>query len=194
MNSGSIGKGVHLMLPDTKGDGSMLRILIDVNNKIQKALQAILIVIASVLLAVNIAQIIGRNVFFYSLPWSEQLSTALFIWSIFLGIHLVVQEDGELKIEVLHFKSLKKQLLLEAIQDAFSLVMIVIFLISSILFLQNSIQFPQKVSSLPIDMSVIYSVMPVSFFLLTLQKFANLLERLEKWRTFEKSDNQEVRK
>ena len=182
------------MLPDTKGDGSMLRILIDVNNKIQKALQAILIVIASVLLAVNIAQIIGRNVFFYSLPWSEQLSTALFIWSIFLGIHLVVQEDGELKIEVLHFKSLKKQLLLEAIQDAFSLVMIVIFLISSILFLQNSIQFPQKVSSLPIDMSVIYSVMPVSFFLLTLQKFANLLERLEKWRTFEKSDNQEVRK
>lgn len=170
----------------------MLRFLTELNNTIQKALQAILIVISSVLLAVNIAQIVGRNLFFYSLPWSEQLSTALFIWSIFLGIHLVIQEDGELKIEVLHFRSPQKQLGLEIIQDFFSLVMIGIFLVSSVLFLKNSIAFPQKVSSMPINMYVIYSVMPVSFLLIALQKFTNLLGRVEKLNAIRKKSQKEV--
>ena len=170
----------------------MLRFLTELNNTIQKALQAILIVISSVFLAVNIAQIVGRNLFFYSLPWSEQLSTALFIWSIFLGIHLVIQEDGELKIEVLHFRSPQKQLGLEIIQDFFSLVMIGIFLVSSVLFLKNSIAFPQKVSSMPINMYVIYSVMPVSFLLIALQKFTNLLGRVEKLNAIRKQSQKEV--
>ena len=170
----------------------MLRFLTELNNTIQKALQAILIVISSVLLAVNIAQIVGRNLFFYSLPWSEQLSTALFIWSIFLGIHLVIQEDGELKIEVLHFRSPQKQLGLEIIQDFFSLVMIGIFLVSSVLFFKNSIVFPQKVSSMPINMYVIYSVMPVSFLLIALQKFTNLLGRVEKLNAIRKQSQKEV--
>lgn len=141
---------------------------------IQKILQGLLIVISLMLLFINIAQIAGRNLFFYSLPWSEQLSTCLFIWSIFLGFHLVIKEDAELKIEALHFKNEKSQLILDILRDVISLFVIVVFFISSLSFLQNSLRFPQKMSSMSINMYVVYSIMPISFFLMALQKFTNL--------------------
>lgn len=152
----------------------MIRFLERLSVCIQKILQGLLIVISLTLLFVNIAQIAGRNLFFYSLPWSEQLSTWLFIWSIFLGFHLVIKEDAELKIEALHFSNQKGQLLLDILRDAVSLFVIVVFFTSSLLFLQNSLRFPQKMSSMPINMYVVYSIMPVSFFLMALQKLTNL--------------------
>lgn len=62
----------------------MTKCLLTLSNWIQKFLQGILLIIGTLLTAVNIAQIVGREIHF-SLPWSEQLSTWLLIWTIFLG-------------------------------------------------------------------------------------------------------------
>lgn len=46
-------------------------------------------------------QIITRYVFFYSLPWSEELSRYLFIWLILFGACLGIYENREIKIDIL---------------------------------------------------------------------------------------------
>lgn len=81
----------------------MTKCLLTLSNWIQKFLQGILLIIGTLLTAVNIAQIVGREIHF-SLPWSEQLSTWLLIWTIFLGYHLVIKNDAELTIDAIHFK------------------------------------------------------------------------------------------
>lgn len=156
----------------------MVKCLLKFSEWIQKVLQGVLLIIGTLLTAVNIAQIAGREIIFYSLPWSEQLSTWLFIWTIFLGYHLVIKKDAELTIDAIHFKNHTAQLLLEILRDLLSLVMIVVFLIASIQFLQNSMKYPQKLSSMPVNMYVIYMVMPVSFALMAIQKFTNMAVRI----------------
>lgn len=133
----------------------MTKCLLTLSNWIQKFLQGILLIIGTLLTAVNIAQIVGREIHF-SLPWSEQLSTWLLIWTIFLGYHLVIKNDAELTIDAIHFKNHTAQLLLEILRDFLSLTMIVVFLIASTQFLQNSMIYPQKLSSMPVNMYVIY--------------------------------------
>ena len=59
----------------------------------------------------------GSQYIHFSLPWSEQLSTWLLIWTIFLGYHLVIKNDAELTIDAIHFKNHTAQLLLEILRD-----------------------------------------------------------------------------
>lgn len=149
-----------------------------VNGVIQKILQGILGVICMVLLVVNVAQITGRYVFFYSLPWSEELSTYLFIWVIFLGMHLLVREDAELRIDALASKNKKRQLILDSARDVISLVTIGVFFVSCILMIQNAVAFPRRAASFPVNTYIIYSVMPVGYALIFFQKLTNLIRRL----------------
>lgn len=158
----------------------MIKTMINISRWTQKILEVILLFIGTLLTLVNIAQIGGRNIFFYSLPWSEQLSTWLFIWIIFLGYHLVLIKEAELTIDVIHFSDKRKQLCLEILRDILSLAMIIVFFAASIQFMGNSIRFPQKLSSMPVNMYVIYGVMPVSFGIMIFQKFLNMLIKIEK--------------
>ena len=160
----------------------MVRALTSLSDLIQKVLQAILLVLGTLLTLVNIAQIAGRDLFFYSLPWSEQLSTWFFVWIVFLGYHLVIKKDAELTIDAFHFKNRLAQLVLEITRDSFSLVMILVFFFASIQFEKNALRFPQKLSSMPVKMYVLYAVMPVSFALMALQKFTNIVVRISKYR------------
>lgn len=158
----------------------MIKTMINISRWTQKILEVILLFIGTLLTLVNIAQIGGRNIFFYSLPWSEQLSTWLFIWIIFLGYHLVLIKEAELTIDVIHFSDKRKQLCLEILRDILSLAMIIVFFAASIQFMGNAIRFPQKLSSMPVNMYVIYGVMPVSFGIMIFQKFLNMLIKIEK--------------
>ena len=141
----------------------MLKTLVKISYYIQKFIEYFLLFIGTLLTLVNLAQIAGRSLFFYSLPWSEQLSTWLFVWIIFLGYHLVLIKDSELSIDAIHFSDRKKQLCLEIVRDLFSLIMIGVFLVASIQFMDNAIKFPQRLSSMPVMMYVIYAIMPFSF-------------------------------
>lgn len=160
----------------------MVKCLLTLSDWVQKILQGILLILGTLLTAVNIAQIAGREIIFYSLPWSEQLSTWLFVWIIFLGYHLVIKKDAELTIDAIHLKNSKAQLCLEIARDLLSLVMIVVFFVASIQFLKNSMKFPQKMSSMPVNMYVVYMVMPVSFALMALQKLTNMVVRITRLR------------
>lgn len=158
----------------------MLKTLVKISYYIQEFIEYFLLFIGTLLTLVNLAQIAGRSLFFYSLPWSEQLSTWLFVWIIFLGYHLVLIKDSELSIDAIHFADRKKQLCLEIVRDLLSLIMIGVFLVASIQFMGNAIRFPQRLSSMPVMMYVIYAVMPFSFSVMLFQKFLNMAVRIAK--------------
>lgn len=156
----------------------MIKLLIKISGWIQTFLEYFLLFIGTLLLIVNIAQIAGRELIFYSLPWSEQLSVWLFVWIIFLGYHLVLIRDSELTIDAIHFKNIKLQLGLEITRDLLSLIMITVFFIASLNFMANAVRFPQKLSSMPVKMYVIYAIMPFSFAVMMFQKALNMLIRI----------------
>lgn len=158
----------------------MLKILNKISDCIQLVLEYFLLIIGTLLTVVNLAQICGRDLFFYSLPWSEQLSTWIFVWIVFLGYHLVLRKDAELTIDVIHFKNQRAQLALEIARDIFSLIMICVFFRASVQFLKNAIRYPQLMSSMPVNMYVVYAVMPVSFGIMAFQKALNMLVRISR--------------
>ena len=160
----------------------MIAVLDHISDFIQRILQFLLAVMSVVLLVVNIAQICGRYLFFYSLPWSEELSTYLFIWVIFLGVHLIIRENAELRIDAITFSNYRRQQALELLRDILSWVAILFFFVGSLQMMRNAIAFPQRAASLPVNTYVIYAVMPVGYLLMGLQKFTNLLKRVENLR------------
>ena len=167
---------------------NVVKALTVLSDWIQKILQVFLLILGTLLTLVNIAQIAGRDLFFYSLPWSEQFSTWLFVWIVFLGYHLVIKKDTELTIDAIHFKNRKAQLGLEIARDLLSLVMILFFFFASVQFEKNALRFPQKLSSMPVNMYVLYAVMPVSFLLMALQKFTNIAVRFSKLRSGDETE------
>ena len=67
----------------------------------------VLIFLCVAITVINIAQVTGRYVFFYSIPWSEQLSVVLFLFIIFLGQNLATKSDNEIRIDILIFSNEK---------------------------------------------------------------------------------------
>ena len=57
-----------------------------INLQIQRVLDVFLGAASVVMLAVNLAQVLGRYVFHSSITWSEELSTYMYVWIIFLAL------------------------------------------------------------------------------------------------------------
>jgi TRAP-type C4-dicarboxylate transport system permease small subunit len=132
----------------------------------------------AVIAVVNIAQIAGRFLFFYSIPWSEELSVYIFIWLILLGGVFTIKDNVELKVDLLKFRNQRTQCLMEILQDIFSLVVLCIFFIGSLQFMMNVLSFPQTSSSLQISLAYIYFALPLGFFTMGLEKLNKLLQKL----------------
>ena len=138
----------------------------------------LLIVLCVAIIAVNIAQIAGRYLFFYSLPWSEQLSVILFIMIIFLGQNLATKGDGEIRIELFLFSSAKTQRFFLVIADVLCLFSAAALFASSIMLVMHASEFPQVVSSLQLPYFYVFSIMPIGFFLIFFSRLGVMLRRL----------------
>ncbi|MDR1828227.1 MAG: TRAP transporter small permease [Methylobacteriaceae bacterium] len=148
-----------------------------VDDTFTRAQKTILILLCIAITAINIAQVAGRYLFFYSIPWSEQLSVVLFIVLIFCGQNLVTKQDGEVRIEVFGFnKRLEKKLLIGA--DILCLLTVAVLFVSSILFVRHASRFPQVISSLQLPYFYVFSFMSVGFFLIFFSRLAVLLRRI----------------
>ena len=65
---------------------------------IEEILLAVLLLIMSI---VTFTQVITRYVFFYSLPWSEELTRYLMIWLTFLGGALAIEKGSHIGVDLL---------------------------------------------------------------------------------------------
>ena len=156
----------------------MIKFLDAVNACIDRILQCALAIMAVAILAVNLAQIAGRYLFFYSIRWSEELSTYAYVWIIFLSLHMIVRGKAELAIEVVKTSDARKRATIAAVRDAVSLVALAVMFVASIMMIRNSMTFPRRTASLGVTTYPLYLCMPIGLGLALLQKFANMLRHL----------------
>lgn len=138
----------------------------------------LLIFLCIAITAVNIAQVAGRYLFFYSIPWSEQLSVVLFILIIFLGQNLATKADNEIRIELFLFCSQKTQRAILVCADVLCLFTAGVLFVSSIMMVMHASMFPQVISSLQLPYFYVFSVMPIGFFLIFFSRLGVMLRRI----------------
>lgn len=136
--------------------------------KFWRALQAKLESLSGLMLLLTILiifiQVITRYVFFYSLPWSEELTRYLFIWFVYLSLSISIRENMSIRIDFLdQFLKGKTKKLVGILVDILSLVILVVFIYSSYKLFQMG--FRSRTPAMGIPFYVIYSIMPVGYLL-----------------------------
>jgi TRAP-type C4-dicarboxylate transport system permease small subunit len=138
----------------------------------------VLLILVSVITVINIAQITGRYVFHFSLPWSEQVSVLLFIIIIMLGASISVRTDTEIRIAFFQFKNPVIQLIFSILTDIISLITIGFFVYSSVEFFQHSLKFNQLISSIQVSYSYVFIFLPIGFSLIGIEKVFNIIRKI----------------
>lgn len=156
----------------------MLKTLETLSRRIDAFLQAVLLALSTVMLVVNLVQIAGRYLFFYSIPWSEELSTYMYVWIIFLALHMITREKTELTIDVLNPKNPRTMAKARIARDIVTLLTVAIFFVASVLMIRNAILYPRMTTSLGVTTAGLYLCMPIGFALVFLQRVTNLLRHI----------------
>ncbi|WP_319496042.1 TRAP transporter small permease [uncultured Cohaesibacter sp.] len=137
-----------------------------------------LIVLCILVTAINISQIMGRYLFFYSIPWSEQVSVILFVFIIFIGQSLATMKDNEIRIDVFVVPGHRVGDTLLILSDLICLIVLAVLFFSAIGLVGNALRFPQVVSSINLPYYVVFAVIPFGFFLIFVTRLLVLVRRI----------------
>ena len=128
------------------------------------------------------AQVIMRKVFNDSLTWSEELTRYIFIWQIWLGVSIAQRDKQHIKVELL--KSLvKNEKGISVVDICATLVLIAfnVFLVINGSELVNQMYTRGNVSgAMRLPMWIVYSVLPISSFILSLRLIGQVVEDIKK--------------
>jgi len=123
------------------------------------------------------AQIIMRS-FKNSLTWSEELTRYIFIWQIWMGVSIAQREKQHIKVELL-FSFVKN----EKAKSVIDIVATTIWIAFSAFLLVNGTQLVQQMmgrgnvsSAMRLPMYIVYTVLPLSAFVLCLRLAAQIVE------------------
>ena len=139
----------------------MMKIIHDIDKVINKILRFIVIIMLSVMSVVVFAQVLFRIVHL-SIPWSEELSKYLLIWSTFLGAAICIRKGSLVGLEFLkNSMSEEKQKILNLIVCA-----MLLFLINVGFWAVRRVWF-QITPVLKLSMGLMYAAIPIgSVFML----------------------------
>jgi TRAP-type transport system small permease protein len=142
-----------------------MEIIHGIDKVINKILRFIVIIMLSVMSVVVFAQVLFRIVHL-SIPWSEELSKYLLIWSTFLGAAICIRKGSQVGLEFLkNSLSEEKQKLLQTILNLIVCAML-LFLISVGFWAVRRVWF-QITPVLKLSMGLMYAAIPVgSVFML----------------------------
>lgn len=143
----------------------MMKIIHDIDKVINKILRFIVIIMLSVMSVVVFAQVLFRIVHL-SIPWSEELSKYLLIWSTFLGAAICIRKGSLIGLEFLkNSMSEEKQKMLQTILNLIVCAML-LFLINVGFWAVRRVWF-QITPVLKLSMGLMYAAIPVgSVFML----------------------------
>jgi TRAP-type C4-dicarboxylate transport system permease small subunit len=151
----------------------MSRILNRITTAIDEVVQRIAFVCLVVMIVATTLQIVFR-VFFDALAWSEEVSRYMLVWSTFLGATLAYKRGMHISVTFVRESfspGLRKALRLIAIFAA-----LVFFAVAFDYALEYmSRQWRQVSAALRLPMPVVYSVMPISLFVMILHALDALL-------------------
>ena len=143
----------------------MMKIIHDIDKVINKILRFIVIIMLSVMSVVVFAQVLFRIVHL-SIPWSEELSKYLLIWSTFLGAAICIRKGSLVGLEFLkNSMSEEKQKILQTILNLIVCAMH-LFLINVGFWAVRRVWF-QITPVLKLSMGLMYAAIPIgSVFML----------------------------
>ena len=151
--------------------------------KVWRAIQSKLEALSGLLLLLTIllifVQVITRYVFFYSLPWSEELSRYMFIWFVYLSLSVTIRENLSIRIDFLdQILKGKAKDILNLVVDILGFCILVVFVYSSYkLFLMG---FKSKTPAMRIPFYVIYLIMPIGYGLSALEMLIRIVTKIRK--------------
>ena len=142
-----------------------MKIIHDIDKVINKILRFIVIIMLSVMSVVVFAQVLFRIVHL-SIPWSEELSKDLLIWSTFLGAAICIRKGSLVGLEFLkNSMSEEKQKILQTILNLIVCAML-LFLINVGFWAVRRVWF-QITPVLKLSMGLMYAAIPIgSVFML----------------------------
>lgn len=136
-----------------------MKIVYNIDKAINRILRFIVIIMLSVMSVVVFAQVLFR-IIHQSIPWSEELSKYLLIWSTFLGAAICIRRGSLVGLEFLkNSMSEEKQKILQTVLNLIVCAML-IFLISIGFWAVRRVWF-QITPVLKLSMGLMYAAIPV---------------------------------
>ena len=116
------------------------------------------------------AQILSREIFGYSITWSEELSVYLFVWFVFLGSSYAAKLSAHNRV-TFQYKWIpaKVSTFLEFLSDVSWVSFNGYFIYLSSDFVFNRMNLFWKSQTLGIPMKYIYLILPIAFTLMTIR-------------------------
>ena len=136
----------------------------------------LLAVVAAV--AVNFINVCLRRLAGGGLSYCETLSIVLFMFMVVFGGNIAVKTDGEIKIEILHFKSPKADAALRLVQDVVVIAAIVFCIVGLVATVKTVMVNLQRVTPLPIYTYHIYIAMTVGFVMILIDRLIIFLKHI----------------
>ena len=161
------------------------------SRKLLRALDQTETVVCETLLAVFVvllfAQIVARQVFGYSISWTEELSTYLFVWFAYLGAVVAAKMSAHNRVNF-HLRHLPGWLAktLRTVADLLWVAFNSYFVWLSCDFVFNRMNSFWKSQTLGVPMKYFYLVLPLAFTLMSVRVLWNLY--LEVFRGLELKD------
>jgi C4-dicarboxylate transporter, DctQ subunit len=121
------------------------------------------------------AQVVARQVFQYSIAWSEELSTYMFVWFAYLGAVVAAKMSAHNRV-TFHFKFLPKIVgkTLLVVSDLLWVAFNLYFVYLSYDFIFNRMNLFWKSQTLGVPMKFIYLILPLAFSLMSIRILINL--------------------
>lgn len=141
-------------------------------NNIESLLSEALLAVFVCLL---FAQILARQLFGYSIPWTEELSTYMFVWFAYLGAVVAAKMSAHNRV-TFHFQFLPKPVArtLLAIADLLWVAFNMYFAWLSYDFVFNRMNLFWKSQTLGVPMKYFYMILPIAFTLMSIRILWNL--------------------
>ncbi len=152
--------------------------LIKVSDAIFLVEKWLLLVAVVVAVGVNFINVCLRYLLNSGLSYCEMLSIVLFMFMVVIGGNIAVKTDGEIKIEIIRFKTPKADAAFRLVSDVIVVAAIIFSMIGLFGTVQSVLVNQQKVTPLPIYTYHIYIVMAVGFFMILLDHIIILLKHL----------------
>ncbi len=157
----------------------VLDVLDRFNDRVYRLQKVLLILLSSLMTIVALAQIAGRFIFHYSLTWSEELSTILFIVITLWGCNIAIKTDNEIAVEIIKFHRPRPAMVHAIIKDILSLICIALLLCSLIAAIQESTVRVRVVASMRwFKYTYIYALMLVGMIFVAFDKIVRLLHHI----------------
>ena len=164
-------------------------------RKIVRALDHTETVVCEALLALFVlllfAQILARQLFGYSIAWSEELSTFMFVWFAYLGAVVAAKMSAHNRV-TFHYRFLPDWLAktLRTVADLLWVAFNMYFVWLSYDFIFHRMNLFWKAQTLGVPMKYFYLILPVAFTLMSIRVLWNLY--LEVFRGIELQDPERI--